>query len=241
MPPGMLGQLDLPTLVRNLVKNGVTGRRLGEAVNRFVPLLNAQGLQQYRGLMLNPNIAGTPAWARVQGADPNNPGSPAYARVQSAQDRKTNMAQHAEEFRQRLESITQRHTDDIQLKTQQLQSTTDRSTATRLAENVRAAIRARLAATQHEINAAQNIDEDSKATLQAQAKKDAEDAQSQLDDALKAQRDFKPSGEATSADAPAKKRPRQPTGPVKVKTAAERRQAPAKTEYTRRTGQIYTR
>ena len=81
------GTLDLPTLVRNLVKNGVTGRRLGEAVNRFVPLLSAQGLQQYRnaGLQLRAEQEAQMGqfrnWEMNQGA----PGSPAQSRVASQQ------------------------------------------------------------------------------------------------------------------------------------------------------------
>ena len=84
---GDAGTLDLPTLVRNLVKNGVTGRRLGEAVNRFVPLLSAQGLQQYRnaGLQLRAEQEAQMGqfrnWEMYQGA----PGSPAQSRVASQQ------------------------------------------------------------------------------------------------------------------------------------------------------------
>ena len=49
---GGQGPLDLQTLVKHLVANGVTGKRLGNAVEKFIPLLNAQGLQQYRDLGL---------------------------------------------------------------------------------------------------------------------------------------------------------------------------------------------
>lgn len=77
------GPLDLPTLVKHLVANGVTGHRLGAAVDKFIPLLNAQGLQQYRQLGLQLNAERT-ANTLEQGKfdrDTSNPGGKAGARV----------------------------------------------------------------------------------------------------------------------------------------------------------------
>ena len=193
-PSGMLGQLDLPTLVRNLVKNGVTGRRLGESVQRFIPLLNAQGLQQYRA------IQGQLAPIRVENQIEDTQ-SKIADRKDRSQDRKKAEGDRMDIARQRMEGITQRFDQEIQLKTQQLQSTNDRAAAGRLAQDVRAAIRAKQTATQHEINASQSLDPDSKTALQAQAKADADEASKQLDEALKSQRDFKP-GAAQGGDQP---------------------------------------
>lgn len=81
--PQSNGPLDIPTLVRSLTAHGITGHRLVDALHTAVPLLNAQGLAQYRDLGLqlrreheqnletdrefnrNPTAAGSRAQSRV--------------------------------------------------------------------------------------------------------------------------------------------------------------------------------
>lgn len=77
------GPLDIPTLVRSLTAHGITGHKLVDALHTAVPLLNAQGLAQYRDLGLqlrreheqdtqaerkfqdDPTAAGSRAWGRT--------------------------------------------------------------------------------------------------------------------------------------------------------------------------------
>lgn len=77
------GNLDLPTLIKHLVANGVTGHKLVGAVQQFVPMLNAQGLQQYRdtGLMLRAQAERDQEANRAFNRDPTQAGSTAQNRV----------------------------------------------------------------------------------------------------------------------------------------------------------------
>lgn len=100
------GSLDLPTLVRNLVKNGVTGTRLGKAVERFTPLLNAQGLQAYHtlGLQLRQEEMRNRETDREFNRDPNAPGSRAQGRVANQNIAVARMEAVQERFKQRQEA-----------------------------------------------------------------------------------------------------------------------------------------
>lgn len=106
---GGTGPLDLPTLVRNLVKQGVTGARLGNAVQKFVPLLNAQGLAQYRdlGLQLRSQQQQNLETQREFERDPSKAGSTAQNRVANQGMSKERVEQGAERVKQGGERINQ--------------------------------------------------------------------------------------------------------------------------------------
>jgi len=107
------GPLDIPQLVQALVKRGVTGRRLGEAVTKAVPLLNAQGLQQYRALGLQ--LAGERQRSieedRAFNRDPNAPGSRAQSRVASQSIAVQRMEGIQGRFKERMAAATEKLRD----------------------------------------------------------------------------------------------------------------------------------
>jgi hypothetical protein len=77
------GPLDIPTLVRSLTEHGITGHKLVSALHTAVPLLNAQGLEQYRslGLALRREHEQNVEADREFNRDPNAQGSRAQNRT----------------------------------------------------------------------------------------------------------------------------------------------------------------
>jgi len=77
------GPLDIPTLVRSLTEHGITGHKLVNALHTAVPLLNAQGLAQYRdlGLQLRREHEQNMEADREFNRDPNAQGSRAQSRM----------------------------------------------------------------------------------------------------------------------------------------------------------------
>lgn len=77
------GPLDIPTLVRSLTAHGITGHKLVDALHTAVPLLNAQGLAQYRdlGLQLRREHEQNVETDREFNRDPTAAGSRAQSRV----------------------------------------------------------------------------------------------------------------------------------------------------------------
>jgi len=213
------GSLTLPDLVQAIqrAKPGIRGQQLAAAVNAAIPMMNVQGLQQWRQLQ------GALGQQRVfQGQERVDQGA---QRVQQGQERidqsKASFEERKREFDTRQASISQRFDRDIELKLQQLQSTKDRAQAAQLAIDVRKAIDAKLSAHREAIQAANAFDDTEKPKLEAQAKADAEDAQARLDAALKAQRDFAKQNASTSkSEAPradgSKDQARSPQGDYKL-------------------------
>lgn len=193
------GNLNLPDLVSAIQKArpGIKGGALAAAVSSAIPLMNAQGLAQWRSIQ--PQLAQERIGIQKGNLDERKD----FDKVKQQQG-----DQRIEIAKQRLDETTRNHTETITLKTQQLQNTKDGKEAARLATDVRAAISAKLRAKQQQINAANSFNEDEKKKLMSDAAAEADEASAQLDNALKAQRQFESQNSSTAQ--PEKAQPGQP-------------------------------
>lgn len=102
------GQLDLPTLAKGLVANGLSGKRLTDALTnpRVIALLNAQGLQQYRdtGLAIKAQMEKDAEANRNWNRDPNAQGSTAQNRVANQKNAVERMEGVADRSKARAEA-----------------------------------------------------------------------------------------------------------------------------------------
>jgi hypothetical protein len=104
--PQSTGPLDIPTLVKSLTAHGITGHKLVDALHTAVPLLNAQGLQQYRdlGLQLRAQEQANRQAERQFQDNPDAPGSRANARVNNQQIARDRLHQRADQFKARQDA-----------------------------------------------------------------------------------------------------------------------------------------
>lgn len=102
------GQLDIPTLVKELTKRGVQGHRMVDAVSKALPMLNAQGLQQYRqlGIQLRAENQQNQETQRQYNRDPDAAGSTAQNRVAGQGIALKRMDAVKERFQARMDAAT---------------------------------------------------------------------------------------------------------------------------------------
>lgn len=178
---GGQGPLDLPTLVKHLVANGVTGKRLGASVERFIPLLNAQGLQQYRqlGLQLRQEQARDVEADREFNRDPNAAGSRAQSRVAN----QGIAAQRMEGVQKRFEVRMDAAADKLKNAKTDKQAVQAKNDLDKVASELRAELQSEL----NIANAPGTSPEDQKAAMQkaAEIRQQIENA---TDDAIKGRR-----------------------------------------------------
>jgi hypothetical protein len=197
-----MGMMQLPDLVQGIMraKPGIKGAQLAAAVNAALPLMNAQGLMQWRQLQagfkgqqvanqtantqdqITNRDAGT--GIKQQNADTN------AGRLSLSQSR---FAAHVDEFKA---------TTDMKIK--QLAQTKDLAIARSLAQDVRSAIAQKGAALSKEIAADNSFDETAKTGLVAEAKQMQTETNDRLDEAIKAQRDFAKQNDSTAKPEAAK-------------------------------------
>lgn len=187
------GPLDLPTLVKHLVANGVTGKRLGASVERFIPLLNAQGLQQYRqlGLQLRQEQARDVETDREFNRDPNAPGSRAQGRVAN----QGIAAQRMEGVQKRFEARMSAATDKLKnAKTDKeaLQAKND-------LDKVAGELRAELTSELNIANAPGTSPEEQKAAMQ-KAAEIRQQIETATDEAIKGRRSGGDKADASNGD-----------------------------------------
>jgi hypothetical protein len=108
--PQSSGPLDIPTLVKSLTAHGITGHKLVDALHTAVPLLNAQGLQQYRdlGLQLRAQEQANRQAERQFQDNPDAPGSRASARVNNQQIARQRLQQRADQFKARQDAALEK-------------------------------------------------------------------------------------------------------------------------------------
>jgi hypothetical protein len=178
-----MGSLQLPDLVQGIMraKPGIKGAQLAAAVNAALPLMNAQGLSQWRQLQGQLGVGRLANQTANTGDEITNRDANTGLKRQSFAERKS-------EFQQRQASVNERFDRTMDEKLTALAATNDRAEAGRLATDVREAIRAKAASDRQAISAANSFDDSEKPKLAQEAAKAQDEAQGRLDDAIKAQR-----------------------------------------------------
>lgn len=166
------GPLTLAGLVGAIKQQhpGISGQHLAAAVTRAIPLLNMEGLQQYRelGLQLREE-----QMKNLQ-----------LDRADRSADRKQGMRDRMQMSSDRIQEQNARHAEDIQFKLKSLAQSKDLKEARGYAQDLRAAIKDKLEATNHQIQMQYSLTDDQKADLYKQAQADAKRANEQLDKLL---------------------------------------------------------
>ena len=166
------GALNLPSLVAAIKQRNpnISGAHLARAVERAIPLLNMEGLQQYRDLGLKLREE------QMQNLQMD--------RADRSADRKQGMKDRLQMANDRIQEQSSRHAEDVQIKLKGLQQAKDLKEARGYAQDLRAAIKDKLEATNHQIQMQYNLDDDQKKELYKQAQDDAKRANDQLDQLL---------------------------------------------------------
>lgn len=166
------GPLSLPALVAAIKQRhpGISGAHLAMAVQRAIPLMNMEGLQQYRNLGLQLREE------QMQNLQAD--------RADRSADRKQGMRDRMQMSSDRIQEQSARHAEDIQLKLKSLSQSKSLKEARGYASDLRAAIKDKLEATNHQIQMQYNLTDDQKSQLYKQAQDDAKRANEQLDQLL---------------------------------------------------------
>ena len=166
------GPLTLSSLVGAIKQRNpnISGTHLARAVEKAMPLLSMEGLQQYR------SVAQQLQAERMQDLQAD--------RQDRSADRKQGMKDRLQMANDRIQEQSSRHAEDIQVKLKGLQQAKDLKEARGYAQDLRSAIKDKLEATNHQIQMQYNLTDDQKAELYKQAQSDAQKANEQLDQLL---------------------------------------------------------
>lgn len=166
------GPLTLPALIGAIKQQNpnISGTHLAAAVERAMPLLSMEGLNQYRG------IAQQLAVERQQSLEAD--------RADRSADRKQGMSDRMQMASDRLQGQNERYQQGIELRLQALQQAKTFKEAQQSATALRTAIKDKLEATNHQIQMQYNLTDEQKAELYKQAQDDAKLATDNLDKLL---------------------------------------------------------
>lgn len=180
------GALSLPSLVAAIKQQhpNISGVQLARVVEKAIPLLSMEGLQQYRGVSQQLQAE------RMQDLQAD--------RQDRSADRKQGMKDRMQMSSDRIQAQTERQQEGLKQKVKLFDETMDYKKARGIASDLRAAIKDKLEATNHEIQMQYSLDDDQKAELYKKAQADAKAAEDELNRKLEERKaGGKTSGENT--------------------------------------------
>ena len=202
------GPMTLPNLIQALKQKNpnISGRHLAAAVEKALPILSMEGLQQYRGIAEQ---------LRMQ-----NEQSLIEDRRDRSADRKQAERDRMQMSSDRIQAQNERSQENIKVRLQSLQQAKTLKEAHESATALRSAIKDKLEATNHEIQMQYGLTDDQKATLYKQAQDDAKLASDNLDKLLA---EKSKSGEAGGAQAGANNKENNAGAQAKPQASGEQK------------------